>query len=109
MNRKEEKDRENQLERVVNEEVEKQWAKRIAQYQMEKNARKKLMDTVMKTREQQIEDRGRGSFMSFGDYILRNHTYFLTFLVVLTIWDTNVKLGFSCLLVELFNFSFHLQ
>lgn len=59
MNRKEEEDREKELERIVNEEVEKKWAQTIKQYKMERDARQKLLANVMKSREQQIEERKR--------------------------------------------------
>lgn len=59
MNRKEEEDREKELERVVNEEVEKKWAQTIQQYKLERAARQKLLANVMKSREQQMEDRKR--------------------------------------------------
>lgn len=59
MNRKEEEEREKELERLVNDEVEKKWAQTIKQYQFERDARKKLLANVMKTREQQIDERNR--------------------------------------------------
>ena len=59
MNRKEEEEREKELERLVNDEVEKKWAQTIKQHQLERDARKKLLANVMKTREQQIEERGK--------------------------------------------------
>lgn len=59
MNRKEEEEREKELERLVNDEVEKKWAQTIKQYQLERDARKKLLANVMKTREQQTEERSK--------------------------------------------------
>ena len=59
MNRKEEEDREKELERIVNEEVEKKWTQTIKQYKMERDARQKLLANVMKSREQQIEERSK--------------------------------------------------
>lgn len=59
MNRKEEQDKEKALEAYVNAEVEKQWAKRMQQYKMEREARKRLMDQVMKTRQEQIDERSK--------------------------------------------------
>jgi len=56
-NRKEEEEREKMLEKFVNEEVEKQWEKRMNQYRQERSARKRLLDNVMMTREQQINER----------------------------------------------------
>ena len=65
MNRKEHEEREKELEQLVNEEVEKKWAQTMQQYKLERDARKKLLANVMKTREQQIEERGK-----FIDYTL---------------------------------------
>lgn len=59
MNRKEDEEREKELERIVNEEVEKKWAQTIKQYKMERDARQKLLANVMKSREQQIEERSK--------------------------------------------------
>ncbi|XP_073242311.1 cilia- and flagella-associated protein 53-like [Porites lutea] len=59
MNRKEEEERERELERLVNEEVEKKWAHTMKQYRLERDARQKLLANVMKTREEQIEERKR--------------------------------------------------
>ena len=59
MNRNEEEEREKELERVVNEEVEKKWAQTMHQYKLEREARKKLLANVMETRQQQIEDRSK--------------------------------------------------
>ena len=57
VNRKEEADRERELEITVNEQVEKKWAQTMQQYRLEKEARNKLMASVMKTRQEQIEER----------------------------------------------------
>ena len=59
MNRKEEEDREKDLERIVNEEVEKKWAHTMEQYKLEREARKQLLANVMKTRQEQIEERSK--------------------------------------------------
>ena len=58
-NRQEQADREKLLEKLVNEEVEKQWAKKMEQYRKEREARRRLMDNVLKSREQQIEERSK--------------------------------------------------
>lgn len=58
-NRQEQADREKQVERLVNDEVEKQWARKMEQYRLEREARKRLMDNVLKTREEQIEERSK--------------------------------------------------
>ena len=59
MNRKEEEERERELERLVNEEVEKKWAHTMKQYRLERDARQKLLANVMKTRQEQIEGRSK--------------------------------------------------
>ena len=59
MNRKEEEEREKELERLVNNEVEKKWAQTIEQHRLERQARKQLLANVMKTREQQIDERSK--------------------------------------------------
>ncbi|XP_031565537.1 cilia- and flagella-associated protein 53-like [Actinia tenebrosa] len=59
LNRKEEEEREKALENHVNAEVEKQWAKKMEQYRKERAARKRLMENVMKTRQEQMEERKR--------------------------------------------------
>ena len=53
----EEKRREKELDRIVNEEVEKQFQKRLAQWKAEKKARKDLLEKVVKERQQQIADK----------------------------------------------------
>lgn len=57
MNRKDEEEREKELERMVNDEVEKKWAQTMEQYRLEREARKQLLANVMKSRQQQIEER----------------------------------------------------
>jgi hypothetical protein len=54
---KEERQRELELDSILTAEVEQQWAKRVAQWRTEKEARRKLMDDVMKTRRQQIQEK----------------------------------------------------
>lgn len=53
----EEKVKEKELERLVNEEVEKMWQKRLHQWQLERQARKKLLQDVMAGRAVQIRER----------------------------------------------------
>lgn len=53
----EEEKREKELNDIVNSEVQKQWAKRVQQWKMEREARKKLMQDVLETRKKQIQDR----------------------------------------------------
>lgn len=53
----EEEKREKELDALVNAEVQKQWAKRVEQWRMERQARKKLMQDVLDTRKKQIQER----------------------------------------------------
>ena len=55
--KKEEEEREKGLDALIQGEVEKQWARRIEQWRQEKAARKKLMQDVLNTRKQQIEEK----------------------------------------------------
>lgn len=59
MNRKEVEEREKDLERMVNDEVEKRWKHTMEQYKLEREARKQLMANVMQTRQQQVEERSK--------------------------------------------------
>ncbi len=51
----EEKKREKELDALVHEVVQRQWAKRVDQWRMEREARKKLMKDVLDTRRKQIQ------------------------------------------------------
>jgi hypothetical protein len=53
----EEERREKEVNELVAMEVEKQWAKRIAQWRKEREARKRLLDDVIHTRQQQIKEK----------------------------------------------------
>lgn len=53
----EEKRREKELDILLKAELEQQWAKRLSQWRIEREARRKLMDDVIKTRKQQIEEK----------------------------------------------------
>ena len=55
--KKEEEEREKELDSLIQAEVEKQWARRIEQWRQEKVARKKLMQDVLDTRKRQIEEK----------------------------------------------------
>lgn len=55
--KKEEEDREKELDVLIQAEVEKQWARRLEQWRQEKAARKKLMQDVLNTRKKQIEEK----------------------------------------------------
>lgn len=54
---KEERQRELELDTLLTAEVEQQWAKRVAQWRTEREARRKLMDDVMRIRKQQIQEK----------------------------------------------------
>lgn len=55
--RKEEEEREKELDVLIQEEVEKQWARRLEQWRQEKVARRKLMQDVLDTRKRQVEEK----------------------------------------------------
>ena len=55
----EEKNKEKELDALLNEEVQKQWAKRVNQWRMEREARKKLLQNVLETRKKQIQEKCR--------------------------------------------------
>ncbi|CAI8040663.1 Cilia- and flagella-associated protein 53 [Geodia barretti] len=55
--KREERQREQELDSLLTAEVEKQWAKRTQQWRKEREARRKLMDDVLKTRRQQIKEK----------------------------------------------------
>lgn len=53
----EERAREAEMEAIINDEVERNWQKRIAQWRLEKEARKKMLSEVMAERSRQIQER----------------------------------------------------
>lgn len=55
----EEKRREAELENLIQQEVERMWQKRLAAWQLEREARKKLLRDVLAARAQQVQDRLR--------------------------------------------------
>ena len=55
--KREERQREQELDSLLSEEVEKQLAKITQQWRKEREARRKLMDDVLKTRRQQIKEK----------------------------------------------------
>ena len=67
--RQEEQGREKQLEDFINDEVETQWKKKDAKKRKEKEVRQKHLNHVLKTREEQIRDRGK-SFYYLLDHVL---------------------------------------
>ena len=48
---------EKELDAIVSAEVEKQWARRLAQWRKERDARKKLMQDVLETRKKQVQEK----------------------------------------------------
>ncbi|KAL3865689.1 hypothetical protein ACJMK2_043053 [Sinanodonta woodiana] len=52
-----EKRKEAELEKLIQEEVEKQWQKRLSQWKLEREARKKLLADVLQARAKQIQER----------------------------------------------------
>ena len=57
----EEKKNEKELDALLNEEIQKQWAKRVNQWRMEREARKKLLQNVLETRKIQIQEKCEGT------------------------------------------------
>ena len=53
----EEKRREKELDRLVEEDVKMMWAKRLHQWRLEKEARHRLMQDVMETRRKQLQEK----------------------------------------------------
>lgn len=53
----EEKAREREMQRIIDEDVEKQWQKRLDKWQQEKEARRRLINDVMRIRSRQLMDR----------------------------------------------------
>lgn len=53
----EEKIRERELEALIQQEVERMWQKRLAQWKLEREARKKLMQDVLVVRAEQVQER----------------------------------------------------
>lgn len=45
------------MDALLTAEVDQQWGKRVAQWRKEKEARRKLMDDVMQTRRQQVQEK----------------------------------------------------
>ena len=58
-NRKVEQEREKKLEEMIHEEVEVKWQKDLAKYRLEREARKKLLESVLDTRQQQIGEKSK--------------------------------------------------
>ena len=55
--REEEWSREQEMEKVCDAEVEKMWEKRVRQWMIQKQARQKLLEEVLASRRQQIQDK----------------------------------------------------
>ncbi len=67
----EEKRREKEIEQIIDSEIEKQFQKRLAQWKAEKEARRRLLEDVLRERKQQVEDKskfGVGNVLFFNDY-----------------------------------------
>jgi hypothetical protein len=58
-NRKDEQVKEKKLEELIHEEVEVKWQKDLAKYRLEREARKKLLQTVLDTRREQIGEKSK--------------------------------------------------
>ncbi|XP_039257804.1 cilia- and flagella-associated protein 53-like [Styela clava] len=55
--KEEERIREAEVDRLIDEDVEKMWQKKIAQWRIEREARNKLMQDVMETRKKQLQEK----------------------------------------------------
>lgn len=55
----EEKQREKEVDKLLDEEIAKVWAKKAEQMRLEKEARKQLLKDVLDTRELQVEEKGK--------------------------------------------------
>jgi hypothetical protein len=62
-NRKDEQVKEKKLEELIHEEVEVKWQKDLAKYRLEREARKKLLQTVLDTRREQIGEKSKLMFV----------------------------------------------
>ena len=71
----EERAKEAELERLINEEVEKMWQKRLEQWRTERKARKKLLEDVLAVRADQIRDRRE---LFYDLYISNNKMFILS-------------------------------
>ena len=65
-NRKDEQEREKKLEEMIHEEMEVKWQKDLAKYRLEREARKKLLENVLDTRRQQIEEKSKLLVVNLG-------------------------------------------
>ena len=68
--REEERRREKEMEVLCDAEVEKMWDKRVAQWKIEKMARQKLLQQVVESRRQQIQEKCGSHFFFFFDFHL---------------------------------------
>ena len=68
--KKEEEEKEREVDEMVSAEVERQWAQRIAQWRKEKEARRKLMQEVIETRQEQIKQKCMSSVKNMQILIL---------------------------------------
>lgn len=67
--KKDEEEKEKELDTLIQEEVEKQWARRIEQWRQEKAVRKKLMQDVLDTRKKQVEEKCMCSLKSLNNQL----------------------------------------
>ena len=83
----EEAQREQELERLCDAEVEKMWEKKVKQWKLEKEARRKLLQDVMASRRVQLQDKCARSFV-FRFYIFILFLYKLNYFFFLCLWLT---------------------
>lgn len=94
-NRKEEADREKELERVVNEEVEKKWAQTMQQYKLERDARQKLLANVMESRKQQIGVQSKLNYSCSQSSVLLYTVYFSVSVILVTVLFKYIVQGYQ--------------
>ena len=63
MQKEEEARREAEVDRLIDEDVEKMWQKKIAQWRIEREARNRLMQDVMETRKRQLQEKCKLSLL----------------------------------------------
>jgi hypothetical protein len=62
---REEEMREKELDRLLDEEIEKMWQKRLRQWELEKEAREKLLQDVIDCRRQQLAEKRKSNTIFF--------------------------------------------
>ena len=85
-NRKDEQEREKKLEEMICEEVEVKWQKDLAKYRLEREARKKLLENVLDTRRQQIEEKSKLLVVNVGMIMVNLGDIMVNLEMIMVIW-----------------------